>query len=102
MVIEVSPVQPEKATAPIEMTELGIITEVSSLLPQAKWFGIDVTESPITSSERGQSVNQPSSLPEGPSQLTALYVTEVRLSHPWNAPMPMLVVELGIVIEVRL
>ena len=101
MVIEVSPVQPEKATAPIEMTELGIITEVSSLLPQAKWFGIDVTESPITSSERGQSVNQPS-LPEGPSQLTALYVTEVRLSHPWNAPMPMLVVELGIVIEVRL
>ena len=57
MVTEVKPLQPEKAELPIEVTELGIVTEVKELLLYAKYAGIVCTLSPITIVEIGQSVN---------------------------------------------
>ena len=39
---------PRKAPVPIEVTELGILTEVKPVLPEKALFPIDVTEFGIT------------------------------------------------------
>ena len=57
MVTDVNPLQPLKAELPIEVTELGIVTEVKELLLYAKYAGMCSTLSPITIVEIGQSVN---------------------------------------------
>ena len=36
MMIEVSPLQPENADSPIEVTELGIVTEVNPIKPKQR------------------------------------------------------------------
>ena len=67
MVTEVSPVQPENALSPMDVTESGMVTEVSPVQPENALPPMDVTESPM--------------------------VTELSEVQPMNTPFPMDVTE---------
>ena len=53
----VKPLQSPKAYTPIDVTLLGIVTEVKDTKPYAKKFGIRCTLSPISMVVIGQLVN---------------------------------------------
>ena len=74
-IIEVKPLQPEKAPTPILVTELGIVIEVKPLQPEKALPPILVTELGI--------------------------VIEIKLLHSEKVPRSMLVTELGIITEVK-
>ena len=60
MVIEVSPEQPEKASSPIEVTELGMVIEASPEQPAKAEPPISVTELPMVTDFRVfRSLNRP-------------------------------------------
>ena len=95
----VNPVQPENADFPIEVTELGIATEVKPLRPLNAYPGIVFTSFPIFIVFRFvQLLNGDNPIS---AQFSALKFTSVKPVQPKNAQSPISVTELGIVTEVK-
>ena len=107
MVTEVSPEQPEKAHSPMEMTELGMVTEVSPEQPSKADSLIEVTElgmivllQPTINLFVDVSIIALQLLRESYALLSLLTITEVRPEQLEKTLSPMEVTEFGMDTEV--
>ena len=94
IVTEVRPLQPENDFSPILVTLPGILIEATFVFPSKKCEGITSTSFPIVTVfiETGNWQE---------ATFMTLYLRSTKLSQLENAPGPILVTLLGIMIEVR-
>ena len=108
MVMDVKPVQPEKARNPIDVTELGMVRDVKPAQPENAQSPIDVTElgmivvlHPVTNSlVEVFTIALQDSL-ESYTGLPSSTTIDVKSEQPEKAAAPINVTELGMVRDVK-
>ena len=98
----VKPLQPEKAKSPIEVTELPIVTDVRPERPQHKHAGIFSTSLPNVNVLIPVKPLNGAEYSEKSLQVFAFQLTDVKPLQLWKAELPIVVTELGIVTDVKL